>query len=203
MLKIIRNILSVIVFVLGCFILISQNFKLLPYSVFIVGILSLIVGFIELKKDIKSYWGFLNIGVSMFAIFVAIYTLWGINWEVDIVLDMRKMALVMACFLLMSILGACGFTVEQNEEFGEGTTGDANGTVPAGQEAPEIVGFLKSIETKEEVIITVGEQDVHYRLSEEAKSQIEGKEVDIDSEVTFTTYSIGDDQETIDEFIIK
>lgn len=118
-------------------------------------------------------------------------------------LKIRKMALVMVCFFLMLILGACGFTEEHNEEIGDKAKGDANGTVLAGQEAPEIEGILKSIETKEEVIITVEGQDVNYGLSEKAKSQIEGKEVDIGSEVTFTPYSIGDDKETIDEFFIR
>lgn len=113
------------------------------------------------------------------------------------------MALVMACFLLISILSACGFNLEHNKEMEQGTTSDASGTMLAGQDAPEIVGILKGIETKEEVIITVEGQDVNYRLSEEAKSQIEEKEVDLGSEVAFTTFSIGDDKESIAEFIIK
>ncbi|MET3699576.1 hypothetical protein SAMN05877753_11248 [Bacillus oleivorans] len=118
-------------------------------------------------------------------------------------LNIRKMAVGIVCFLIISILGACGNADVQNAESGEGPTGDAAGTVLAGQEAPEIAGIIKSVETDEEVIITVGGQDVNYRLSEEAKSQIEGKEVEIGSEVTFSTYSIGDDKETIDQFIIE
>lgn len=120
---------------------------------------------------------------------------------VDIMLKNIKMVIVMVCFSLMSILGACGSTVD--EEMGKGTTGNANGTVLAGQEAPEKVGILKSMEANGEVIITVEGQDVNYRLSEEAKRQIEGTEVEIGSEVTFTTYSIGDEKENIDKFIIK
>jgi hypothetical protein len=44
-------------------------------------------------------------------------------------------------------------TVEHNEEKGESSTGDANGTVLAGQEPTEIVGILKSIETEEKVLL--------------------------------------------------
>ncbi|MEW9053110.1 MAG: hypothetical protein AB2392_18265 [Neobacillus sp.] len=118
-------------------------------------------------------------------------------------LKMRKLALVMFCFLVMSFLGACGVSKEQNEEIGEETSGNASGIMLADQEAPEIVGVLKSMEADDEVLITVEGKDVQYRLSEEAKSQIEAKEVELDSEVTFTTFSIGDDKETVAEFIIK
>jgi hypothetical protein len=86
-------------------------------------------------------------------------------------------------------------TVEHNEEKGESSTGDANGTVLAGQEPTEIVGILKSIETEEKVIITAEHQNVNDRLSEEAKGQIKGKEVNIGSKITFTTYSMGDDND--------
>lgn len=116
-------------------------------------------------------------------------------------LNIRNIAIGIVCCLLLSILGACGIAGEKKVETGEGSTGDAAGTVLAGEEAAKIIGILKSIETNEEVIIAVVGQDVHYRLSEEAQSQIEGKEVDLGSEVTFRTYSIGDDKETIDEFI--
>ncbi|OLS39201.1 hypothetical protein [Bacillus sp. MRMR6] len=118
-------------------------------------------------------------------------------------LKWRKLALVMVCFLMLSFLGACGVSKDQNEETGEETAGNASGIMLAGQEAPEIVGILKSIEANDEVMITVEGQDVQYRLSEEAKSQIDKKEVELDSEVTFTTFSIGDDKETVAEFIIE
>lgn len=39
-----------------------------------------------------------------------------------------------------------------------------------------------------------------FRLSEQAKSQIESKNMEIGSTVTFTTFSIGDDKKTISEF---
>lgn len=116
---------------------------------------------------------------------------------------MKKTAYVFVCFLIMLFLAACGVSNEGQKEPGEQTSGNASGIVLAGQEAPEIKGIIKSIEIKDEVIVTVDGQDVHYRLSDDAKSQIEGKEVEVGSEVTFTTFSIGDNKETIAKFIIK
>ncbi|MFC7062320.1 DUF3953 domain-containing protein [Halobacillus seohaensis] len=60
--------------ILGSYSLITQKFDLLPYSLFLVGILTLVIGLIELKKDRKSFWGYINIGASAFVIFVVIYT---------------------------------------------------------------------------------------------------------------------------------
>lgn len=112
-------------------------------------------------------------------------------------LKIGKMAFLMYCIFFITVLSACGFRTEERP------TSDANGTVLAGEEAPKRVGILKSMESKEEVVITVEGQDVNYRLSEKAKAQVEGKEVEKGSEVTFTTFSIGDDKETIAEFVIK
>ncbi|QHE52806.1 hypothetical protein [Pontibacillus sp. HMF3514] len=118
-------------------------------------------------------------------------------------LQVKKLAVLMISVFTLVILGACGFTVEQHEEMGGGDTGNEQGTMPAGQEAPEQEGVLKGIESKDVVVITVDGQDVTYRLSEDAKAQIENEDVKDGDEVTFTTYSIGDDRETIDKFIIK
>ncbi|WP_106497226.1 DUF3953 domain-containing protein [Lentibacillus sp. Marseille-P4043] len=74
MLKVLSIILSVIVVALGSIALITQNFALLPYMLFLVGIHSFILGIIELKKDRKAFWGYVNIGASVFVIFVGIYT---------------------------------------------------------------------------------------------------------------------------------
>ena len=115
-------------------------------------------------------------------------------------LKMKKIALVLGSFLLMSVLGACGINGEQNVEVGEETSGDASGIMLAGGEATEITGIIKSIKTNDEVIITVEGQDVNYRLSEESKKQIEEKEVYVGSNVSFTTFSIGDNKETIEKF---
>jgi len=115
----------------------------------------------------------------------------------------KKLAVLMIGVLTLFVLGACGFTVEQHEEMGGGSTSENAGTMPAGQEAPEQVGVLKEIQSSGIVVITVDGQDVTYRLSEDAKAQIESEDVKDGDEVTFTTYSIGDDQETIDKFKIE
>jgi len=105
--------------------------------------------------------------------------------------------------LTLFVLVACGFTVEKHEEMGGGSTSENAGTMPAGQEAPEQVGVLKEIQSSGDVVITVEGQDVIYRLSEDAKAQIKSEDVKDGDEVTYTTYSIGDDRETIDKFIIE
>ncbi len=114
---------------------------------------------------------------------------------------MKNLALVLGCFLLISVLSACGFTGQKTNDIGDEASGDISGIMLAGGETTEITGIVKSIKTAEdEVIITVENQDVNYRLSEEAKKQIEGKEVEIGSNVSFTTFSIGDNKETIEKF---
>lgn len=116
---------------------------------------------------------------------------------------LKKLAVLMISVMIIFVLGACGFTVEQHEEMGGGSTSENAGTMPAGQEAPEQVGVLKEVQSLGIVIITVDGQDVTYRLSEDAKAQIESEDVKDGDEVTYTIYSIGDDRETIDKFIIE
>ncbi|RKL65248.1 hypothetical protein CR203_21475 [Salipaludibacillus neizhouensis] len=74
MLKVLRIILSISVVTLGSYSLITRTFDLLPYSFILLGFLSLVVGLIKLKKDKKSFWGYINIGASAFVFFVLIYT---------------------------------------------------------------------------------------------------------------------------------
>ena len=126
--------------------------------------------------------------------------------EANHVKNIKKMTFIGISVLMLTILGACGNTEKQSEgtnETGEQTENLAGGTMLAGEEAPEIVGTLKSIEANDEVIITVNGEDITYRLSEEAKSQMDNKEVELGSEVTFTTFSIGDSTESVAEFIVK
>lgn len=59
---------------LGSYSLITRTFDLLPYSLLSLGFLSLVVGLNELKKDKKTFWGYINIGASAFVFFVVIYT---------------------------------------------------------------------------------------------------------------------------------
>ncbi|MEN2767736.1 hypothetical protein [Ornithinibacillus xuwenensis] len=113
---------------------------------------------------------------------------------------MGKGILIVSLFGLL-FLGACGFTVEEHEDSGlESTDENTSGTMLAGQEAPETVGTIKSIDSSDEIIITVEGEDITYRLSEDAKKQLESNSYESGTEVTFTTYTIGDDKETIDQF---
>ncbi|MGX6445688.1 hypothetical protein ACWM35_20925 [Neobacillus sp. K501] len=117
-------------------------------------------------------------------------------------MKIRKVALMVVCSLFLSILAACGGTKELKVETEGGVSDGASGIVLAGQKAPEIVGIIENIEA-DEVMVTVDGQDVQYRLSDKAKEQLDAKEVEIGSTVTFTTFSIGDNKETIDEFVIN
>ncbi|MGE7664782.1 hypothetical protein ACQKMN_03605 [Ureibacillus composti] len=115
----------------------------------------------------------------------------------------KIMKIVVAAGFLLTILSACGVTEEQPQSVIEDApTGNASGITLAGQEVPEIIGTLKQIDA-EEAIITVSGKDIQYRLSDVAKEQIINQEVDIDQEVTFKTFSIGDQKETVAEFILE
>lgn len=49
MLKLLRILLSVIVIVLGSYVLITESFGIMPYLFLVIGVLSLITGGMELK----------------------------------------------------------------------------------------------------------------------------------------------------------
>jgi hypothetical protein len=68
MLKGLRVFLSVIVVILSGYSLLTQSFKLMPYSMLLLSALILVVGFIELQKNKKEFWGYLCIVVSLFAL---------------------------------------------------------------------------------------------------------------------------------------
>ncbi|RAS75132.1 DUF3953 domain-containing protein [Priestia endophytica] len=72
MLKRLRNFLSIIVLVLSGYSLITQNFKLMPYFMFLLGAMVLVTGLIELKRDKKEASGYVCIIVSLFAVYVSI-----------------------------------------------------------------------------------------------------------------------------------
>lgn len=115
----------------------------------------------------------------------------------------KKMKIVVASCFLLTIIAACGVNKEQPQSIIEDEpTGNASGITLTGQEPPEILGTLKQIDA-DEAIITVSGHDVQYRLSDVAISQIKGQEVDVDQEVTFITFSIGGQKETVAEFILK
>ncbi|MCM3537307.1 DUF3953 domain-containing protein [Priestia endophytica] len=68
MLKGLRVFLSVIVVILSGYSLLTQSFKLMPYSMLLLSALILVAGFIELQKNKKEFWGYLCIVVSLFAL---------------------------------------------------------------------------------------------------------------------------------------
>lgn len=72
MLKRLRIFLSVIVLILSVYSLITQNFKLMPYSMFLLGTIILVTGLLELKRDKKEFWGYVCIIVSLFAVYVSV-----------------------------------------------------------------------------------------------------------------------------------
>ena len=75
MLKILRVILAIIVIVLSAYGLISQNFRFMPYSMFFLGVLMLVMGLSELQEDRKRIIGYMLIILSMFIFFVTIQNL--------------------------------------------------------------------------------------------------------------------------------
>jgi hypothetical protein len=68
MLKGLRVFLSVIVVILSGYSLLTQSFKLMPYSMLLLSALILVTGFIELQKNKKEFWGYLCIVVFLFAL---------------------------------------------------------------------------------------------------------------------------------------
>jgi Protein of unknown function (DUF3953) len=72
MLKRLRIFLSVIVLVLSGYSLITQNFKLVPYFMFLLGAMILVTGLIELKRDKKEFWGYVCIIASLFAVYISV-----------------------------------------------------------------------------------------------------------------------------------
>ncbi|QED46279.1 DUF3953 domain-containing protein [Cytobacillus dafuensis] len=72
MLKILRIIFSLSTVALSAFSLITQNYNLTPYVMFLLGVTMLMTGIIELQKDKKGFPGYLCIIVSLFIFFVSI-----------------------------------------------------------------------------------------------------------------------------------
>jgi hypothetical protein len=72
-LKIIRIILSVIVIVLGIYGLITNNFVILPYTLSLLGVITIIFAISELKQK-RKIGGIICILVAMFVFYVVIRT---------------------------------------------------------------------------------------------------------------------------------
>ncbi|NMD71247.1 DUF3953 domain-containing protein [Bacillus sp. DNRA2] len=70
MLKVLRIILAVIVVSISGYGLLTNNFEVQPYMMFLLGIMMLVTGIDELQKGRKEY-GWLSIIVFLFCIFVS------------------------------------------------------------------------------------------------------------------------------------
>ncbi|MGE7184103.1 DUF3953 domain-containing protein [Peribacillus sp. NPDC006672] len=70
--KIVRIILGIIVIALSTSQLITGNSELLPYTMLFLGLMMLVIGFIELQKDRKGFAGYMCLAVSLFVFYVAI-----------------------------------------------------------------------------------------------------------------------------------
>ena len=74
MLIILRILLSIIVFVLGGYSLISGNYEVMPYMMFSLGAMMLVMGIDEIMKDRKKT-GVIAIIVSIFIFYVSVQAL--------------------------------------------------------------------------------------------------------------------------------
>lgn len=115
----------------------------------------------------------------------------------------RKYFLIITILITLILLGACGENTDEHEHSdADSTDENLTGIMLAGKDLPEQVGLLKSV-NNDEVIITIDNKDITYRLSEDAKIQLDSEQVESGSEVSFTTYTIGDEMETIDRFNVE
>ncbi|TFH58960.1 DUF3953 domain-containing protein [Peribacillus frigoritolerans] len=67
--KVVRMILALVVIVLSGYSLIAQTLELMPYYMFFLGAFMLVTGFVEIQKDRKGFWGYMNIVISLFLFF--------------------------------------------------------------------------------------------------------------------------------------
>ncbi|WP_238988543.1 DUF3953 domain-containing protein [Peribacillus frigoritolerans] len=65
----VRMILALVVIVLSGYSLIAQTLELMPYYMFFLGAFMLVTGFVEIQKDRKGFWGYMNIVISLFLFF--------------------------------------------------------------------------------------------------------------------------------------
>ncbi|MEC0275344.1 DUF3953 domain-containing protein [Peribacillus frigoritolerans] len=64
----VRMILALVVIALSGYSLIAQTLELMPYYMFFLGALILVIGLAELQKD-RKVWGYMNIVISLFVFF--------------------------------------------------------------------------------------------------------------------------------------
>ncbi|MFC4023028.1 YczI family protein [Oceanobacillus longus] len=71
MLKILRIVLPIIVFVLAGYSLLSGNHEVMPYMMFFMGAMLLVMGIAEIK-DARKKMGVICINVSIFVFYVSV-----------------------------------------------------------------------------------------------------------------------------------
>ncbi|MBO1511247.1 YczI family protein [Metabacillus bambusae] len=71
MLKILRYIFSIVAMLFAVYGLIKSNFELQPYMMFFLGLMVLVMGLEEFKKERKAY-GWLFVIVCLFSLYVSI-----------------------------------------------------------------------------------------------------------------------------------
>lgn len=74
MLKTSQKILALISIVSGAYMLVSQNYEIIPYTTFALASLILLTGISEIKKARKKM-GLIDIAVSLLLFFLAVYVL--------------------------------------------------------------------------------------------------------------------------------
>ncbi|PRA73945.1 DUF3953 domain-containing protein [Peribacillus simplex] len=67
--KMVRIILAIVVIVLSGYSLIAQTLELMPYYMFSLGAFMLVTGFVEIQKDRKGFWGYMNIVIFISLLF--------------------------------------------------------------------------------------------------------------------------------------
>lgn len=73
MIKILRIVLSVVIIPLALYMLITKSFEWMPLNLFLLSLFTMVMGADEFIKGRKQY-GYLNVAVSFFIVFVAFYT---------------------------------------------------------------------------------------------------------------------------------
>ncbi|WP_042350807.1 DUF3953 domain-containing protein [Bacillus massiliigorillae] len=72
MLLTLRIVLAITIVSLSVYSLITENYDFNSYMTLLLGFMMLVMGFGELQKDKKGFWGYMCMVVSMFSFYVSI-----------------------------------------------------------------------------------------------------------------------------------
>ncbi|MFD1065075.1 DUF3953 domain-containing protein [Oceanobacillus locisalsi] len=67
-----RILLSIVIIVLAGYSMITQNFGLAPYYLFLLGVVIVITGGISIQQSKKDFWGYICIIASLFVFYVSV-----------------------------------------------------------------------------------------------------------------------------------